>query len=112
MDMAIQITEKAAKQIQSQLAKRGRGIGLRIGVKKVGCSGFAYTYDYADEVQSNDERYDAHGTTIVIDRANLPFMQGSTLDFIKEGLTQAFRIDNPNVEATCGCGESVSFKTQ
>jgi iron-sulfur cluster assembly protein len=110
--MAIQLTENAAKQIQAQLAKRGHGIGLRIGVKKVGCSGFAYTYDYADEVQPGDERFDAHGTTIVVDRANLEFMKGSTVDFVKEGLKQAFKIDNPNVEATCGCGESVSFKAQ
>lgn len=110
--MAIRITENAAKQIQTQLTKRGRGIGLRIGVKKVGCSGFAYTYDYADDVQPGDERFDEHGTTIVVDRANLPFMRGSTVDFVKEGLKQAFKIDNPNVEATCGCGESVSFKNQ
>lgn len=110
--MAIQLTENAAKQIQAQLAKRGHGIGLRIGVKKVGCSGFAYTYDYADEVRPGDERFEAHGTTIVVDRENLQFMKGSTVDFVKEGLKQAFRIENPNVEATCGCGESVSFKTQ
>ena len=109
--MTIQLTESAAKQIQAQLARRGRGIGLRIGVKKVGCSGFAYTYDYADDVKPGDERFDAHGTTVVIERENLPFMQGSTVDFVKEGLKQAFRIDNPNVEATCGCGESVSFKS-
>ena len=110
--MTIQLTENAARQIQAQLAKRGRGIGLRIGVKKIGCSGFAYTYDYADEVTPGDERFDAHGTTVVVDRETVPFMQGSTVDFVKEGLKQAFRIDNPNVEATCGCGESVSFKSQ
>jgi len=110
--MAIQVTENAAKQIQAQLSKRGRGIGLRIGVKKVGCSGFAYTYDYADDVQPNDERFEAHGTTIVVDRSNLAFMTGSTVDFVKEGLKQAFKIENPNVEATCGCGESVTFKNQ
>ncbi len=110
--MAIRLTESAAKQIQAQLAKRGHGIGLRIGVKKVGCSGFAYTYDYADEVRPEDERFDAHGTTLVVERANLGFMNGSTVDFVKEGLKQAFRIANPNVEATCGCGESVSFKNQ
>lgn len=111
MIMGIQITESAAKQIRAQLARRGRGLGLRIGMKKVGCSGYAYTYDYADEVQPGDERFDAHGTTVLIDRASLEFMGGSTVDFVKEGLKQAFRIDNPNVEATCGCGESVSFKS-
>lgn len=110
--MTIQLTENAARQIQAQLAKRGHGIGLRIGVKKVGCSGFAYTYDYADEVKPGDERFEAHGTTVVVDRSNLAFMHGSTVDFVKEGLKQAFKIENPNVEATCGCGESVSFKAQ
>ena len=110
--MTRQLTENAARQIQAQLSKRGHGIGLRIGVKKVGCSGFAYTYDYADEVKPDDERFDAHGTTVVVDRSNLAFIQGSTVDFVKEGLKQAFKIENPNVEATCGCGESVSFKTQ
>ncbi len=108
--MSITITESAARQIQAQLAKRGRGLGLRIGVKKVGCSGYAYTYDYADDVQPGDERFEAHGTTIVVDRSNLDFMKGATVDFVKEGLKQAFKIENPNVEATCGCGESVSFK--
>ena len=110
--MTIQITESAARQIQAQLAKRGQGLGLRIGIKKVGCSGFAYTYDYADEVKPEDERFEAHGTTVVVDRSHLDFMQGATVDYVREGLKQAFKIDNPNVEATCGCGESVSFKTQ
>jgi iron-sulfur cluster assembly protein len=110
--MAIELTERAAKQIQDQLSKRGHGIGLRIGMKKVGCSGFAYTYDYADDVQPSDERFELHGTTIVVDRDNLAFMKGSTVDFVKDGLKQAFKIENPNVEATCGCGESVSFKNQ
>lgn len=110
--MTIRITESAAQQIQSQLAKRGQGLGLRIGIKKVGCSGFAYTYDYADEVKPGDERIEAHGTTVVVDRAHLDFMQGATVDYVRDGLKQAFKIDNPNVEATCGCGESVSFKNQ
>jgi len=110
--MTIRITESAAKQIQAQIAKRGQGLGLRIGIKKVGCSGFAYTYDYADEVKPDDERFEAHGTTVVVDRSQLEFMQGATVDYVREGLKQAFKIDNPNVEATCGCGESVSFKNQ
>jgi iron-sulfur cluster assembly protein len=110
--MTIRITESAAKQIQTQIAKRGQGLGLRIGIKKVGCSGFAYTYDYADEVKPEDERFEAHGTTVVVDRSQLEFMQGATVDYVREGLKQAFKIDNPNVEATCGCGESVSFKNQ
>ena len=109
-DMAIQLTENAAKQIQAQLAKRGHGLGLRIGVKKVGCSGFAYTYDYADEVRDGDELFEAHGTKVVVDRKSLDFLNGSTLDFVKEGLKQAFKFHNPNVDAMCGCGESFSVK--
>ena len=108
--MTIRLTESAAKQIQAQLAKRGRGLVLRVGVKKVGCSGFAYTYDYADEVRPEDQLFEAHGTKLVVDAKALDFLKGSTLDYVKEGLKQAFKFDNPNVDATCGCGESFSVK--
>lgn len=108
--MTIQLTEGAAKQIQRQLAKRGHGLGLRVGVKKVGCSGFAYTYDYADEVKPGDETFESFGTRVVVDRKNLDFLKGSTLDFVKEGLKQVYKFSNPNVDAMCGCGESFSVK--
>jgi iron-sulfur cluster assembly protein len=108
--MAINLTESAAKQIQTQLAKRGRGLGLRVGVKKVGCSGFAYTYDYADEVRAEDHAFESFGTKVVVDGKSLDFLNGSTLDFVKEGLKQAFKFENPNVDATCGCGESFSVR--
>ena len=108
--MTIHLTESAAKQIQTQLAKRGRGLGLRVGVKKVGCSGFAYTYDYADEVREGDQLFESFGTKVVVDAKSLDFMDGSTLDYVKEGLKQAFKFENPNVDATCGCGESFSVK--
>ncbi len=108
--MAIQVTEKAAQQIRTRLAKRGHGIGLRVGVKNVGCSGFAYTYDYADEVRAGDHAFEAHGAKVVVDAKSLEFLDGSTLDFAKEGLKQAFKFHNPNVDATCGCGESFSVK--
>ena len=108
--MAIQLTESAAKQIRTQLAKRGRGIGLRVGVKNVGCSGFAYTYDYADEVRPDDQLFEAFDTKVVVDGKSLEFLDGSTLNFVKEGLKQVFKVENPNVDATCGCGESFSVK--
>jgi iron-sulfur cluster assembly protein len=111
MGMAIQLTESAAKQIQAQLAKRGRGLGLRVGVKKVGCSGFAYTYDYADEVRSEDRTFESHGIKVVVDAKSLDVLNGSTLDFVREGLKQAFKFSNPNVDSTCGCGESFSVKS-
>ena len=108
--MAIQLTESAAKQIQAQLAKRGRGLGLRVGIKKVGCSGFAYTYDYADDVGAGDRAFESHGTKVVVDAKSLEALDGATLDFVKDGLKQAFKFENPNVDAMCGCGESFSVK--
>ena len=108
--MALLMTEIAAKQIQKQLTERGRGIGLRVGVKDVGCSGFGYTYDYADEVRPDDRLFEAHDVKLVVDAKSLEFLDGSTLDYVKEGLTQVFKFTNPNVDATCGCGESFSVK--
>lgn len=108
--MAITLTESAARQIQQQLEKRGKGLALRIGVKKVGCSGFAYTFDYADEVRANDQLFESHAAQVVIDAVNLPFLDGSQIDFVREGLNATFKFDNPNVDNTCGCGESFSLK--
>jgi len=108
--MAIQLTENAARQIRTQIDKRGHGIGLRVGVKEVGCSGYAYTYDYADEVRAGDNLFETHGARVVIDAESLAFIDGSTLDFVKEGLKQSFKFENPNVEGQCGCGESFSVK--
>jgi iron-sulfur cluster assembly protein len=110
--MAILLTENAALQIKSQLAKRGKGLGLRVGVKKNGCSGWAYTYDYADAVKSEDLVFEAHDTRLVVDGESLEVLDGSTLDFVKDGLKQVFKFSNPNVDATCGCGESFSVKTE
>ena len=108
--MAIQLTESAAKQIQKQLAKRGKGIGLRVGVKNTGCSGYAYTYNYADDVRDGDRLFETHDVKLVVDAKSLEFIDGSTLDYVKEGLKQVFKFVNPNVDATCGCGESFSVK--
>lgn len=108
--MAITLTKSAAKQIRQQLEKRGKGLALRIGVKKVGCSGFAYTFDYADEVRVNDKLFESRDAQVVIDAANLPFLDGSQIDFVREGLNATFKFDNPNVDNTCGCGESFSLK--
>jgi iron-sulfur cluster assembly protein len=108
--MAISFTENAAKQIRNQLAKRGKGVGLRVGVKKVGCSGLAYTFDYADEIQPGDRVFEAHDAKVVVDAATLSYLDGSRLDFVKEGFKQVFKFDNPNVASTCGCGESFNIK--
>jgi len=110
--MAIAVTENAARQIRSQLAKRGKGVGLRVGVKVVGCSGFAYTFDFADEVRAGDRLFEEHDAKLVVDAEALAFLDGSRLDFVKEDdFKQVFKFDNPNVDSTCGCGESFSVKS-
>ena len=108
--MAITVTENAAKQIRNQLAKRGKGLGLRVGVRQVGCSGFAYTFDYADELRAGDRTFEAENAKVVVDAETLSLLDGSRLDFVRDGFKQVFKFDNPNVEATCGCGESFSVK--
>ncbi len=108
--MTISLTDNAAKQIQTQLAKRGRGVGLRVGIKKVGCSGFAYTFDYADEIKAGDQVSENNGAKLVVDAESLGFLNGAKLDFVRDGLKQTFKFENPNVDATCGCGESFSIK--
>ena len=108
--MAITLTENAAKQIQSQLAKRGKGLALRIGVKKVGCSGLAHTFDIADEIRAGDHTFESHNARVVLDAGSLLVLDGSRIDFVTEGLKQMFKFDNPNVESECGCGESFNLK--
>lgn len=108
--MAITFTESAARQIQRQLVKRGKGIALRIGVKTVGCSGLAHTFDIADEVGPTDHSFEAHDARMVIDEKSLVFLDGSHIDFVTEGPRQMFKFDNPNVDSECGCGESFNMK--
>jgi len=108
--MAVTLTENAAKQIRRQLAKRGIGLGLRVGIKKEGCSGFAYTFGFADELRAGDQMFESYGANVVIDAGSLPYLDGSNVDFVREGLNDSFRVGNPNVDNTCGCGESFSVK--
>ena len=110
--MAITLTENAAKQIQSQLAKRGKGLALRIGIKKVGCSGLTHTFDIADEIRSGDHVFELFDACVVLDAASLLVLDGSRIDFIKDGLRQMFKFENPNVESECGCGESFNLKSK
>ena len=105
-EASIQVTESAARRIDSQIAGRGKGVGLRIGVKKSGCSGWAYTMDYADEVRPGDRVFESHGARLVVAEEHLPMLAGITVDFQKQGLNEAFRFINPNAKALCGCGES------
>ena len=104
--MAISLTESAATRVRSFLEKRGRGVGLRIGVRKSGCSGYAYTIDYADAVDADDVVFDRDGVKVIVDAESLGLIDGTEVDFVKDGLNEAFKFRNPNVKGECGCGES------
>jgi iron-sulfur cluster assembly protein len=104
--MSITLTENAAKHVASHLSKRGKGVGLRLGVRTSGCSGFAYKLEYADDVKPEDLRFECYGVTLIVDPKSLPFLDGMQLDFAREGLNEGFRFNNPNVKDACGCGES------
>jgi iron-sulfur cluster assembly protein len=106
--MAISLTESAADRIRTFLATRGHGVGLRLGVRKTGCSGFAYVVNYADEHRPDDVVFEDRGVKVYVDPESLAFVDGTTVDFVKQGLNEAFRFRNPNVKGECGCGESFS----
>ena len=106
--MAISLTQPAAERVRTYLADRGHGVGLRIGVKKTGCNGFAYVVNYADAVTEDDRIFEDRGVTVVVDQESLKLIDGTEVDFIKEGLNEAFKFRNPNVAGECGCGESFS----
>ncbi len=104
--MAITVTEKAAKHVSNFLAKRGKGIGLRLGVRTTGCSGMAYKLEFVDEIAGEDLRFDSNGVSVFVDPKSLPYLDGMELDFAREGLNEGFKFNNPNVKNMCGCGES------
>lgn len=104
--MAITVTERAAKHVANFLAKRGKGIGLRLGVRTTGCSGMAYKLEFVDEPQPDDIRFDSNGVAVFVDPKSLAYLDGTELDFAREGLNEGFKFNNPNVKNTCGCGES------
>ena len=106
--MAISLTEAAATRVKAFLGSRGQGIGLRLGVRKTGCSGFAYVINYADGPQPGDTVFEDHGVQVFVDAGSLTLLDGTIVDFVKQGLNEAFRFRNPNVKGECGCGESFS----
>ena len=106
--MAISLTESAAERVRGYLHRRGSGVGLRIGIRKTGCSGYAYIIDYADRIEPADAVFDAYGVTVVVDNDSLKLIDGTEVDFVKQGLNEAFKFRNPNVRGECGCGESFS----
>jgi iron-sulfur cluster assembly protein len=104
--MSVSLTPSAAERVRSFLEKRGSGVGLRLGVKKTGCSGFAYVVNYADEVAANDVVFEDQGVKVIVDSDSLRYVDGTEIDFVRQGLNEAFRFRNPNVRGECGCGES------
>ena len=104
--MAVTLSETAAKHVATNLAKRGKGVGLRLGVRTSGCSGLAYKIEYADEVRPEDLRFECHGVTVIVDPKSMPYLEGTELDYTREGLNEGFRFNTPNVKDACGCGES------
>jgi iron-sulfur cluster assembly protein len=104
--MAITLTDSAAERVTSYLEKRGSGLGLRLGIKKTGCSGFAYVVDYADEASPEDVVFEDRGVKVVVPRESLALLDGTEVDFVRQGLSESFQFHNPNVKDECGCGES------
>ena len=107
--MAVTLTEKAATHIKNYIAKRGKGVGLRLGVRTSGCSGMAYTLEFADEFNDTDSQFESFGVKVLVDPKSLAYLEGTELDFAREGLNEGFKFNNPNVKSSCGCGESVGF---
>jgi iron-sulfur cluster assembly protein len=104
--MSVTLTESAAQQIQRQLTKRGSGLGLRLAVKKSGCSGYAYVLDYVDVLAENDEVFEQFDVKVIVKEEDLDILNGIEIDYRRDGLNAAFKFNNPNVKGMCGCGES------
>ncbi|MDR1889371.1 MAG: iron-sulfur cluster assembly protein IscA [Zoogloeaceae bacterium] len=104
--MAVTLTEQAAEHVANFLKKRGKGLGLRLGVRSSGCSGMAYKLEFVDETGEDDEIFTSHGVQVFVDARSLPYIDGTELDYTREGLNEGFRFNNPNIKNQCGCGES------
>jgi iron-sulfur cluster assembly protein len=104
--MSITMTEKAANHVQRYIAKRGKGVGVRLGVKTTGCSGLAYKLEFVDEVLPEDQLFESHGVKLMIDPKSLAYLDGTELDYVREGLNEGFKFNNPKEKDRCGCGES------
>jgi len=104
--MPVTLTDRAAKHVNTFLAKRGKGVGLRLGVRTSGCSGLAYKLEFADAVNPEDVLFESNGVKVLVDPKSLPYLDGTVLDFAREGLNEGFKFSNPNIKDECGCGES------
>lgn len=104
--MAVVLTEKAAAHVSQFIAKRGKGVGIRLGVRTTGCSGLAYKLEFVDQTLPEDLLFESHGVKVIVDPKSLPYIDGTELDYAREGLNEGFKFNNPNVKSECGCGES------
>ncbi|MFZ9392159.1 MAG: iron-sulfur cluster assembly protein IscA [Betaproteobacteria bacterium] len=104
--MAVTLTQKAAEHVAQFIAKRGKGVGVRLGVKTTGCSGLAYKLEFVDQPADEDLAFDSFGVRVLVDPKSLPYIDGTELDYTREGLNEGFKFNNPNVKSECGCGES------
>lgn len=104
--MAVTLTESAAKHVASFIARRGKGVGLRLGVRTTGCSGMAYKLEFADAADPDDQLFESFGVTVLVDPKSLAYIDGTELDYVREGLNEGFKFNNPNEKNRCGCGES------
>ena len=104
--MSVSLTESAASRVTSFLANRGKGVCLRLGVRTSGCSGMAYVLEFADVINEDDVVFEDHGVKVIIDGKSIVYLDGTEVDFVKEGLNEGFKFNNPNVNSECGCGES------
>ena len=104
--MAVTLTDRAAEHVQRYIAKRGKGVGLRLGVRTTGCSGLAYKLEFADEITAEDTTFESNGVRVLVDPKSLAYLEGTELDYVREGLNQGFKFNNPNEKDRCGCGES------
>ena len=104
--MAVTLTSQAADHVSRYLKRRGKGLGLRVGVRTTGCSGMAYKLEYVDEPDETDQIFDSHGIKVYVDSKSLSYIDGTELDYAREGLNEGFKFRNPNEKASCGCGES------
>ena len=106
--MSVTLSPRAAQRVRQFIDKRGKGVGLRLSVRTSGCSGMAYTLEFADEAHPDELLFESNGVTVIIDPKSLAYLDGTELDFVREGLNEGFKFNNPNAKAHCGCGESFS----
>jgi len=104
--MSVSLTPAAAKHVTKYLTKRGKGVGVRLGVKTTGCSGLAYQLEYVDDIAPEDALFETEGIKLMVDPKSLAYLDGTTLDYVREGLNEGFKFNNPNERDKCGCGES------